>query len=159
MLLALGLSWLVWQMFGSQQAYNAAHGTAFRLALALDAFGNYSRSATAIINDLNYFRARYAGNAAFVNRYGGEPMVMLMASRRFAQATIQAVSSAAGSGAIIHMFQSFGSMMIGMRSCTSWVNGLGSPTIIVKQICTSLSGGACSQRPANASNDESRLVK
>ncbi len=75
-------------------AYNSAHGTAFRLALALDAFGNYSRSATAIINDINYFRSRYAGNVAFADRYGGEPMVMLMASRQFALVTIQAVSSA-----------------------------------------------------------------
>src|SRR6266404_4346041 len=75
------------------------------------------------------------------------------------KSTRQGLSSAAGSEAVIHVFQSFGSMMIGMRSCTSWVNGLGSPTMMVKQICTSLSGGACSQRPANASNDKSRVVK
>jgi len=82
-------------------AYNAAHGTAFRLALALDAYGNYSRSATAIINDLNYFRSRYASNAAFANKYGHEPMVMLMASRRFALATIQAVSNAERSSVLL----------------------------------------------------------
>lgn len=97
-------------LVGRVNAYNAAHGTAFRLALALDAYGNYSRSATAIINDLNYFRSRYAGNAAFANRYGSEPMVMLMASRRFALATIQAVSSA----------ESASVMLLGDETYTSW---------------------------------------
>src|SRR4029077_16449454 len=40
-------------------AYNASHATKFRLALGLEAFGNYARPAAQIINDLEYFRSRY----------------------------------------------------------------------------------------------------
>ena len=76
-------------------AYNAAHGTRFRLALALEAFGNYGRSPAAVINDLNYFRSRYAANPAFASSYSSKPMVMLMGSRRYALATVQAVSASA----------------------------------------------------------------
>ena len=75
-------------------AYNASHATHFRLALGLDAFGNYARPASALVNDLNYFRSRYGTDAAFANRYATKPLVMLMASRRFALSAIQAVSRA-----------------------------------------------------------------
>ena len=90
--------------------YNAAHGTRFRLALALDAFGNYGRPASAIINDLDYFRARYGSNPAFANRYSREPIVMLMASRKFALSTIQAVSAAERS----HV------LLLGDETSSSW---------------------------------------
>lgn len=90
--------------------YNAAHGTRFRLALALDAFGNYGRPASALINDLNYFRIRYASNPAFANRYSSQPVVMLMASRRFALGTIQAVGAAERP----HL------LLLGDETTTSW---------------------------------------
>lgn len=75
-------------------AYNAWHATKFRLALGLEAFGNYARPAAQIINDLEYFRSRYGGNPAFANVYSSQPVVMIIGSRQYALATIRAVSAA-----------------------------------------------------------------
>lgn len=91
-------------------AYNAAHGTSFRLILGLEAFGNYGRPASQVINDLDYFRARYGGNRAFANQYSGEPVVMLIGSRKYAASTVNAVSAAERS----HL------LLIGDETYRSW---------------------------------------
>ncbi|MCA1707118.1 MAG: hypothetical protein LC808_29175 [Actinobacteria bacterium] len=83
------------------EAYNSTHVTPFRLGLALDAYGDYSRSSAAILNDISYFRGRYAARAAFKNPFDAQPIVMLMASRRFAVTTIQTVSSAVQSSVFL----------------------------------------------------------
>lgn len=75
-------------------AYNAAHGTAFSLVLGLEAFQAYGRAPSAVVNDLEYFRARYAGNPAFRNPYSSLPAVMLLGSRQYPLATVQAASAA-----------------------------------------------------------------
>jgi hypothetical protein len=75
-------------------AYNAAHATPFGLALGMSPYGNYSRPATAIVNDLTYFSNRYGTNSAFANRYGARPLVMLLDSRKFAAGTLRTVSTA-----------------------------------------------------------------
>lgn len=83
------------ELFASRvNAYNASHGTRFRLALGLEVFGNYARPASQIINDLEYFRSRYAANPAFRNPYSPEPIVMLLASRQYSLSTVRAVSAA-----------------------------------------------------------------
>jgi len=74
-------------------AYNAAHHTAFRLGLAFAAFGDYKRAASEIINDLSYFRQRYAGNPAFRNDYSSKPIVMWLDSRKYSLDTVKAVSA------------------------------------------------------------------
>ena len=76
-------------------AWNATHTQKFRLALDFAAFGNYSRSASAIINDLRYFIGRYGGDSAFASAFSSQPLVMLIGSRKYSLATIQAVSAAA----------------------------------------------------------------
>jgi hypothetical protein len=91
-------------------AYNAAHDTSFRLILGLEAFGNYGRPASQVINDLDYFRARYGGNRAFANQYSGEPVVMLIGSRKYAASTVNAVSAAERS----HL------LLIGDETYRSW---------------------------------------
>ncbi len=75
-------------------AWNATHAQKFRLALDFAAFGNYGRSATAIINDLAYFIARYGTDGAFANSFSGRPLVMFIGSRKYAAATVAAVSAA-----------------------------------------------------------------
>ena len=75
-------------------AYNTAHGTSFGLGLAFASFGNYSRPASQVIADLNYFVNRYGSDPAFANRYSSKPIVMWLDSRKFSPATIQAVSRA-----------------------------------------------------------------
>ncbi len=75
-------------------AYNARHGTGFRLALALDPFGNYGHPSAAIISDLHYFYFRYGRDPAFAYRYSPAPLVIFMDSRKFSVATVQAISAA-----------------------------------------------------------------
>ena len=75
-------------------AYNATHPTKFRLALGLESFGNYARPAAQVINDLEYFRTRYARNPAFANVYSSQPLVMIIGSRRYALASVRAMSGA-----------------------------------------------------------------
>jgi hypothetical protein len=91
-------------------AYNAAHGTSFRLALGLEAFGNYGRPASQVLNDLEYFRSRYARSGAFANQFSPEPMVMLIGSRKYSAATVEAVSAAQRS----RLF------LLGDETYTSW---------------------------------------
>ncbi len=74
-------------------AFNASHGTRFRLALGLEAYGNYGRPASQVINDLEYFRLRYGNNPAFGNSYSTEPLTMFIASRQFSYSTVAAVSA------------------------------------------------------------------
>ena len=75
-------------------AYNATHATKFRLALGLEAFGNYARPAAQVVNDLEYFRARYATNPAFANVYSSQPLVMIIGSRRYSLASMRSISTA-----------------------------------------------------------------
>jgi hypothetical protein len=75
-------------------AYNAAHARPFGLALGMSPYGNYSRAATAIVNDLTYFSNHYGANPVFANRYGGKPLVMLLDSRKLGSATLATVSRA-----------------------------------------------------------------
>ncbi|HUY09557.1 MAG TPA: hypothetical protein VNH20_00565 [Candidatus Dormibacteraeota bacterium] len=75
--------------------YNRRNPAApFHLALALSAFGDYSRPAVAIVNDLNYFAKAYASNPAFTNRYSPFPVVIFMDSRKFSLATVKSVWTA-----------------------------------------------------------------
>lgn len=83
------------------EAYNASHARPFRLALGLEAYGNYGRPASALINDLEYFRSRYAGSSAFANSYGSQPLVMILGSRKYAESTMRAVSQAEQSHLIL----------------------------------------------------------
>ncbi len=75
-------------------AWNAAHSQKFRLALDFAAFGNYSRPAAAMINDLNYFIGRYGSDRAFANSFSGRPLAMIIGSRKYSEATIAAISAA-----------------------------------------------------------------
>ena len=75
-------------------AWNAGHDRKFRLALDFAAFGKYSRPAGALINDLRYFAARYGTDPAFTNRFSTRPLVMIIGSRKYPLATIEAVSAA-----------------------------------------------------------------
>ena len=92
-------------------AYNATHAQPFGLALGMSPYGNYSRPASAIVNDLTYFSNRYATNTAFVNRYGARPLVMLLDSRKFASGTLRTVSTAMR-GRL---------MLLGDETASSWV--------------------------------------
>jgi hypothetical protein len=78
-------------------AYDATHATPFRLGLAFAAFGDYTRPAAEIIADLTYFADRYGHDPAFVNAFSAKPLVMILDSRKFPLATIEAVSRALGS--------------------------------------------------------------
>jgi hypothetical protein len=75
-------------------AYNATHARPFGLALGMAPYGNYSRSATDIVNDLTYFSQRYGANTAFANSYGAKPLVMLLDSRKLGSVTLATVSRA-----------------------------------------------------------------
>ena len=75
-------------------AYNATHARPFGLALGMSPYGNYSRAATAIVNDLTYFSNHYGASPAFANRYGGKPLVMLLDSRKLGSGTLATVSRA-----------------------------------------------------------------
>ena len=66
----------------------------FGLGLAFASFGNYSRPAVNVIADLEYFANRYGGDPAFRNPYSGKPLVMWLDSRKYSEATVQAVSRA-----------------------------------------------------------------
>jgi hypothetical protein len=75
-------------------AYNAAHQSHFRLGLAFASFGDYSRPADQIINDLDYFRSRYASDPAFADAYSSKPLVMWLDSRKYVVDTVRQVSAA-----------------------------------------------------------------
>lgn len=97
-------------------AYNATHGTHFSVGLALASFGNYSRPASAIINDLAYIRSRYAGNPAFANRYSSNPLVMVMDSRKL-------VPLVGHAGAVLpQVYSAFGASLylVGDETYASW---------------------------------------
>ena len=79
---------------GRVDAYNAGHSSPFRLALGMSPYGNYNRSASAIINDLNFFSRTYGSDPAFGNVFSPKPLVMLLASRQFPSGTLAAVSGA-----------------------------------------------------------------
>ena len=91
-------------------AYNATHPRPFGLALGMSPYGNYSRPAIAIINDLNYFSRRYGASSAFANSYRARPLVMLLDSRKFGKGTLAAVSQAL-SGKLV---------LLGDETATSW---------------------------------------
>ena len=79
-------------------AYNAAHHTAFGLGLAFASYGDYNRPAADVTGDLTYFLRRYGRDPAFGNPYSSQPMVMWLDSRKYALATVAAVSSAVRPG-------------------------------------------------------------
>ena len=64
-------------------AYNLTHGADFGLGLAFASYGNYARPASAVVNDLRYFAARYGSNPAFRNSYSNKPLTMLLDSRKW----------------------------------------------------------------------------
>ena len=75
--------------------YNKSHPAApFYLGLALSAFGDYTRPASEIVADLDYFAHTYARNPAFRNPFSTHPIVAFMDSRKFALSTVMAVWSA-----------------------------------------------------------------
>ena len=79
--------------------YNASHPAApFYLGLAFSAFGDYTRPASEIIADLDYFDRTYAHNPAFRNPFSSRPIVVFMDSRKFALTTVAAVWNAENSG-------------------------------------------------------------
>ncbi|MGH7691817.1 MAG: hypothetical protein ACREOA_03815 [Candidatus Dormibacteria bacterium] len=72
--------------------YNRQHPTQpFHLGLALSAFGDYTRPASQIVSDLSYFTSTYGRDPAFQNQYSRKPIVILMDSRKFPQATVARV--------------------------------------------------------------------
>ncbi len=75
-------------------AFNANRTVKFRLGLAFASFGNYSRPADAVINDLRYFVQRYGADPAFANRFSSKPIVMWLDSRKYALSSVAAVSAA-----------------------------------------------------------------
>ena len=76
-------------------SYNASHPTApFYLGLAFSAFGDYTRPASEILADLDYFSRVYAHDPAFRNPFSSHPIVVFMDSRKFAVSTVAAVWNA-----------------------------------------------------------------
>src|ERR1700737_830541 len=74
--------------------YNGTHARPFGLALGMSPYGNYSRPASAIVNDLNYFARSYSSDPAFGNAFSSRPLVMLLDSRKFSPGILAAVSGA-----------------------------------------------------------------
>lgn len=91
-------------------AWNTTHATRFRLGLAFDSMGDFSRPASAVINDLTYFADHYAASPAFANAYSSKPIVMWLDSRKYSLATVQAVSAAVRSKLYL----------LGDETSTSW---------------------------------------
>jgi hypothetical protein len=60
----------------------------------MSVYGNYTRPAAEIINDLNYFSRSYGSDPAFANRFSPRPLVMLLASRKLSPGTLSTVSRA-----------------------------------------------------------------
>ncbi|HUY07966.1 MAG TPA: hypothetical protein VMW80_00730 [Candidatus Dormibacteraeota bacterium] len=83
----------------------------FHLALALSAFGDYTRPANAIVADLSYFAKTYGTNPAFQNIYSSHPVVILMDSRKYSVATVKAVWTA----------ESAAIYLIGDETPQSWI--------------------------------------
>src|SRR5487761_1469050 len=76
-------------------SYNASHpATPFHLGLAFSAFGDYTRPASEIVADLQYFARTYGQNSAFRNPFSPHPIVVFMDSRKFALSTVIAVWTA-----------------------------------------------------------------
>ena len=78
---------------GRVNAYDATHGRKFALGLALGVYGEYDRSKVRMLADLDYFSRRYGSNPAFRNAYSPNPIVMLMASRRYSPGVLPALSA------------------------------------------------------------------
>jgi hypothetical protein len=74
--------------------FNAHSTHPFLLGLAFAARGDYQRAPADIITDLHYFSAHYGHDPAFRNQFSPNPVVMWMDSRKFAESTVQQVSSA-----------------------------------------------------------------
>jgi hypothetical protein len=74
-------------------AYNTAKGRHFGLGLAFASFGNYSRPASEVNADLDYFMSRYGNDPAFVNPFSPKPLVMWLDSRKYSLDTVIAVST------------------------------------------------------------------
>ena len=75
-------------------AFNINNAVKFRLGIAYASFGDYSRQAEAVINDLRYFDQRYGGDPAFTNALSPKPIVMWLDSRNYSLATVAKVSAA-----------------------------------------------------------------
>ncbi len=75
-------------------AFNENRALKFRLGLAFASFGDYSRPANEVINDLQYFAQAYGADPAFANDFSPKPIVMWLDSRNYALATVTAVSTA-----------------------------------------------------------------
>ncbi len=82
--------------------YNSTHpGDPFHLALALSAFGDYTRPARQITNDLAYFTHTYGRNQAFRNSFSSLPIVIIMDSRKYSLATVSAIWAAGHASAYL----------------------------------------------------------
>ncbi len=75
-------------------AFNANRAVKFHLGLAFASFGDYSRPAEAVINDLRYFDQAYGADPAFANGFSPKPIVMWLDSRNYSLATVGDVSAA-----------------------------------------------------------------
>jgi hypothetical protein len=91
-------------------AYNATHARPFGLALGMSPYGNYSRPASAIINDLGYFTQTYGSDSAFSNAFSSKPLVMILDSRKLSPGILAAVSGAVRSGLFL----------LGDETASSW---------------------------------------
>jgi len=99
-------------MVGAVDAYNQSNpANQFHLSLAFSAFGDYTRSANAIVADLKYFATAYGNNLAFRNPFSSHPVVMLMDSRKYSVATVRAVWSA----------QNGNTYLVGDETPQSWI--------------------------------------
>jgi hypothetical protein len=74
-------------------AFNENRAVKFRLGLAFASFGDYSRPADAVINDLQYFAQAYGSDPAFANDFSAKPIVMWLDSRNYSLATVTAVGT------------------------------------------------------------------
>jgi hypothetical protein len=77
---------------GRVNAYNATHSRKFSVGLAFAIYGEYDRPAARTLADLEYFSRRYSTNPAFSNTYSPNPVVMLLASRRYSPDVLPALS-------------------------------------------------------------------
>lgn len=75
-------------------AFDQSGAGTFGLGLAFASFGDYARPAANVIADLDYFASRYGSDPAFRNPYSSRPVVMWLDSRKYPEATVQAVSRA-----------------------------------------------------------------
>lgn len=75
-------------------AFNGRSAVKFRLGLAFASFGDYSRPAEAVVNDLRYFSQTYGSDPAFENSFGSKPIVMWLDSRNYSPATVATASAA-----------------------------------------------------------------